>query len=160
MIDSFVEPANPANFVQESDRKIIEAKVHKISLNKDEYELIMEIDDKNYIQFKLTQINTIAFSYYESEFYLPTIMKLLTLINENMKEVFNFYEKVLSKNKVKLVYNIGKSSVFLNFVNIVNFDELVETNLEIKEVKLTNEEILKLLCNEAKSLKTQGTKKE
>ena len=164
MSEANKEPANPAvpaNLTNpQKDKKILETRTHKLQLNKDEYELTMGIDDSDYIHFKLRQTNSISSSYYTSNFDLITITKLLYVINKDIKDVFNFYDKVLAKNKVKLVYNKEKNLMLLNFTNIINFDELVETSLELKEVKLTTEEIFEIIFNEVKNLKDQGMTKD
>ena len=47
----------------------------------------------------------------------------------------------------------------LNFKNIINFDEEVDTNLELKEIKLKSEDMIYILFKEVQCLKTEMKKK-
>ena len=118
----------------------------------------MSITRDNYIQYKLIQKNTIPLSYYFFEYDLSTINKLLYVFFKEIKEIFNFYDKILNKNKVRLVLSKEKNKICLNFKNIINLDEEVETNLELKEIKLKKEEMINILFKEIFYLRTEMNK--
>ena len=118
----------------------------------------MILFDSNIIQFKLLQKNNIHFSYYIEEYDLENIKKKLFVFFNEMKEVYQFYNKVLLKNKVKLIFIKEENKMCLNFTNIINFDEEVETNLELKEIKLSQEEVFKVLVKEVIELKNKQNK--
>jgi len=102
-----------------------------------------------------------AYCYYIGEYDLSSINKILYVFFKDIKEIYKFYDKILKKNKVKLIHSPQKGIISLIFKNIINFDEEVETNLDLKEVKLNKDEILQNLINEVLFLKTQmGKNKE
>ena len=118
----------------------------------------MNITQDNYIQYKLIQKDTIALSYYFFEYDLSTLNKLLYVFYKEIKEIFNFYDKILKKNKVKLKLSKERNKIYLNFTNIINLDEEVDTNLELKEIKLEKEEIINILFKEVLCLKKEMRK--
>lgn len=121
----------------------------------------MSLLHNNLIQYKLIQKNTKGSCYYIEEYDLSSINKMLYVFFKDIKEIYNFYDKILKKNKVKLIYSLQKGIISLHFKNIINFDEEVETNLDLKEVKLNKDELLNNLINEILLLKTQmGKNKE
>jgi hypothetical protein len=132
-MEEAAKPALLTPTLEENEKKIIESKSYNLKLEQNEYELTMTITQDNYIQYKLIQKNTIALSYYFFEYDLSTINKLLYVFFKEIKEIFNFYDKILNKNKVRLVLSKEKSKIYLNFKNIINLDEEVETNLELKK---------------------------
>ena len=146
--------------IEKNNNKIIESISYILLLENNEYELTMSLIENNLIQYKLIQKNTISSSYYIAEYDLSTINKLLFVFFKDIKEIYNFYDKILKKNKVKLILSKEKNKINLNFKNIINFDEEVETNLELKEIKLNKDEILNKLINEVILLKTQIKNKE
>ena len=154
-----ITKTNPlTNYKSNANIKILESQFYKINLDKDEYELNMILYDSNIIQFKLIQKNNIPFSYYLEEFDLESIKKKLFVFFNEIKEVYQFYNKVLLKNKVKLIYIKEENKMCLNFINIINFNEEVETNLELKEIKLNQDEIFKVLVKEVIELKNKQNK--
>ena len=157
-MEEAAKPALLTPILEENEKKIIESKSYNLKLEQNEYELTMNITQDNYIQYKLIQKNTIALSYYFFEYDLPTINKLLYVFFKEIKEIFNFYDKILNKNKVRLVLSKEKSKIYLNFKNIINLDEEVETNLELKEMKLKKEDIINILFKEVLWLKTEMKK--
>ena len=132
--------------------KIIETRNYALSLMNEEYELTMNLTE-SFIVFKLTPKNIISSYYYQEKFDLPTITKLLFLVSKELKEVFIFYDKIINKQKVRLIQQKEKNIINLNFINIINFDEEVETNLELKQIKLTKDDLINILLNEINELK-------
>ena len=152
------EPATPANKNIES-KILIETKTYEISLDKDEYSLTLNLYKNNIIQFKLLQKDTIASSFFTEEFNLETINKLSFCFCQTLNEIFLFYDKILQKKKLKVIFLKEKNLMILNFKNIINLDEEVEANIELKEIKLNKEEIFNLLVNEVILLKKKEKNK-
>ena len=157
-MERITETKSITNYKNNANNKILESNIYKINIEKDEYELNMILFDSNIIQFKLLQKNNIPFSYYIEEYDLENIKKKLFVFFNEMKEVYQFYNKVLLKNKVKLIFIKEENKMCLNFTNIINFDEEVETNLELKEIKLSQEEVFKILVKEVIELKNKQNK--
>ena len=163
MNESIEAPAKPIIFEETKkveSRKILESKAYDLSFKKNEYELTINIYSNSFIEFKLIQKNVISSSYYIEEYNLETINKLSFLFCKEIKEVFQFYNKILQKNKIKLLYLKEKNKFCLNFKNIINFDEEIEINIELKEVKLNKDDIFQVLINEVILLKKEGNKNE
>jgi WD40 repeat protein len=76
-----------------------------------------------------------------------------------LNEIFLFYDKILQKKKLKVIFLKEKNLMILNFKNIINLDEEVEANIELKEIKLNKEEIFNLLVNEVILLKKKEKNK-
>ena len=141
------EPATPANKNKES-KILIETKTYEISVD-----ITLNLYKNNIIQFKLLQKDTIASSFFTEEFNLETINKLSFCFCQTLNEIFLFYDKILQKKKLKVIFLKEKNLMILNFKNIINLDEEVEANIELKEIKLNKEEIFNLLVNEEILLK-------
>ena len=148
------------NTKDEENQKITESKSYEIFLENEEYELIINLYDTSYIVFKLVQKNTILSFYYIEKYNLENINKFSYTFCKDMKEVFQFYNKILEKKKIQIKPSNDKNKICLNFKNIINFDEVVETNLELKQVKLSKDEIFEELIKEVIKLKKQGNKRE
>ena len=140
----------------ENEKDIIESKSYNLSLLNEEFELSMNLTNL-YIEFKLNKKNIICPYYYKEKFDLQNINKLLYTFFNELKEVFNFYDKIIINNKVKLI--LIKDNINLNFKNIINLDNEVETNLELKKIKINKDEILFILLNEVNLLKNKLNEK-
>ena len=81
---------------------IIDTKSHKLSLENEEYELIMTLGE-SYIEFKLVQKKVIPEFYYKAEYDLLSISKYLRYDFEDLKKAFIIYDKKLKDKKVKLI---------------------------------------------------------
>ena len=157
---SFQEITKPVKIISENEKdiKIIETKSYNLSLLNEEYELTMNLTNL-FIEFKLTEKNILSQYYYKEKFDLQTINKLLYTFFNEIKDVFNFYDKILINNKVKLILLKGKNAINLNFKNIINLDNEVESNLELKKSKINRDDILSILINEVNSLKNKLNEK-
>ena len=154
MENSLQGPAKPISKLNnEETQKVTETKIYEIKLEKEEFELFVNLYSLSYLEFKIIQKDTIPSSYYVEKYNLENINKASFTICNNLKEVFQFYCKILQKNKVKLLFSEQKSKIYLNFKNIINFDEEVEANIELKEVKLSKDEIFEELIKEVIKLK-------
>ena len=136
----------------ENEKDIIESKSYNLSLLNEEYELIMNINNI-YIEFKLMKKNIICPYYYKQKYDLENINKLLYTFFNEIKDVYNFYDKILIKNKVKLI--LIEDKINLNFKNIINLDNEIEINLEFKKIKINKDDILYNLINEVNILKNK-----
>ena len=157
MENSLESPAKPVSTLNnEESHKIIETKTFEIKLEKEEFELFLNVYD-SYLEFKVMQKDTIPTCYYIEKYSLESINKESFTFCNNLKEVFQFYCKILQKNKVRLLSSEEKNAICLNFKNIINFDEEIEANIKLKEVKLSKDEIFQELIKEVIKLK-KGTK--
>ena len=155
-MDDNIIAAKPASkSSNDINLKITESETYELLLEKDEIQLTMSLYDNTYIEFKLVPNNIIASSYYIAKYNLETLNKNLYIFCKNLKEVFQFFNKILQKKKINLLLSKDKSKIYMNFKNIINFDEQVETNLELNEVKLSKEEILQILIKEVFQSKKQ-----
>ena len=152
------EPATPVLPEKELDAKIIDSKIYNLLLANEEFELTINLT-KEFLEFKLQQKNIINDCYFKAKYDLPTLNKILFTFFKEIQEVFNFYDKILNKKKVKLIQMKDKNIINLNFKNIVNFDEEVETNLELEQIKLNKDDIFLILVNEVNSLKKKLSSK-
>ena len=83
------------------------------------------------------------------------ILKLPSQIYDNISKIFNFYEIGFEKNKIKLIEDKNKKIMVLSLKIPVGFEE-VESNIKLKEMKIANEEIIKILFDEIRQLKING----
>ena len=155
MDDNIIAPKPASTTSNDINLKITESETYDLLLEKDEIQLTMSLYDNSYIEFKLVPNNIIASNYYIAKYNLETINKKSYIFCKDLKEVFQFYNKILQKKKIDLLLSKDKSKINMNFKNIINFDEQVETNLELNEVKLSKEEILQILIKEVFQSKKQ-----
>ena len=147
-------PAKPICLSKdEENQKILETKSFEIKIENEEFELFLNVYDSSYIEFKVMQKDTIPTCYFIEKYNLENINKASYTFCKELKEVFQFYCKILQKNKVRLLFSKEKNQIYLNFKNIINFDEEVEANIELKEVKLSKDEIFQELIKEVIELK-------
>ena len=146
------EPATPILPDEEAHDKIIDTKTYSLPLLVHEYEFTVNLA-KEFLEFKVQQKNTITDCYYMVKLDLPTLNKKLFTFFKETKEVFMFYDKMIHKQKVKLVQMEEKDTINLYFKNIVNFDEEKETNIELEKYKLKKDDIYLIILNEINSLK-------
>ena len=130
----------------ESDPQI-QSKSYNISLLNEEFELSI-ILYKEYIQFKLQQKDIINNHYYKKEYNLETIHKLLFTSFKELKESFNFLDKIMNEKKVELIQGTEKNIIILNYKENKN-----ETKFELRQIKSTKDELFFNLLNEFNILK-------
>ena len=152
MEDDELGPPTPILPSKELEAKIIDTKIYSLSLSNQEFELIVNLTS-DFLEFKLQQKNIISYCYYKAKYDLISLNNKLFTFFKETKEVFTFYDKILNKKKVKLLEIKEKKTINLNFKNIVNFDEEVETNIELEQIKFNKDDIYLLLLNEVNSLK-------
>ena len=88
----------------DNEKIIIKEKIYQLFLDKDEYKLIMSINNLKEIIFSLTQLNIFTPYYYESTYSLQEINEISKLLDKtNIEDIFNYYdEELFTKKKVKL----------------------------------------------------------
>ena len=118
--------------------KSIDSKTYILSLANEEYELIMTLFE-SVIEFKLVPKNAISDFYYTEKFDLSTIneRKYLILPLEDLKKAFVKFDRQFNKKRVKLI-KLREDTINLNFRINVD-DEDLETNLELKQLKINKE---------------------
>ena len=129
---------------------IIDTKSHKLSLANVEYELTMTLGE-SYIEFKLVPKKDIPEFYYQAEFDLSSINQYLRAKFEDLKKAFIIYDKQLKDKKVKLI-KLREDSINLNLIRIDDFDEKFETNLELKQFRISSGDVNPILSNKLKEM--------
>ena len=100
-----------------NENKKIETKTYILPLNKEEYELTMNLWD-SVIEIKLKPKNIIYSAYYEEDFNLKDINKCLFTTFQELKEAFDFYADAFEQKKVKL---IKRGTIILYMKKIINY---------------------------------------
>ena len=137
--------------------EILESKEYELSIDNDAFILKMELLSNNLISFKINELKNLSSNYYYQEYKYDMLINILLLNNEfygNISKIYKFCDKAFTKNKVKLIKD-KENKIVLFFKNIVDYEE-IECKLDIFEIKLTNEEMLKTLFNEIKEIKLKG----
>ena len=60
----------------------------------------------------------------------------------------------------KLIKNQENNTINLNMKNIINFDKEMGTNLELKKIIVTKDELIQILLNEVNELKKKSNKQK
>jgi len=126
---------------------IIDKKAYILLLENKEYELLMTLFE-SVIEFKLEPKKLISDFYYSEKFDLSTIneKKYLVRTLEDLKMAFTRFDKLFNTKKVKLIKTRG-DTINLNFKITIMEDDEVETNLELKQIKIDKEEGYLMLSN-------------
>ena len=138
-----------------SPELLINSKNYEIKLDNDTYSLLMEIYSNDKLYFKLRKSNNIQLYQYIKEYKYNEILNLLLLHKkhyENLSKIFIFFDKAINNKKVKLVYNENKKVMILKLKRTLDLEEF-ESDIELNETKIQNEEIFKLLIEEINRLK-------
>lgn len=141
------ESVTPAPAIKPDENKDQMENSYELSLDYDTYLLIMKTLPDNKIHFKIRQINNLSFFYYEREYKYEEITKIFFLEKnyyDSISKIFKFYDIAITRKKVSLSYNKEENIIILSLKKVMDFDE-VECCLKLKEKKLTNEEMLKIL---------------
>ena len=126
---------------------IIDKKAYILLLENKEYELLMTLFE-SVIEFKLEPKKLISDFYYAEKFDLSTIneRKYLVKTLDDLKMAFTRFDKLFNNKKVKLIKTRG-DTINLNFKITIMEDDEVETNLELKQIKIDKEEGYLMLSN-------------
>jgi len=136
----------------DNEKIIIKEKIYQLFLDKDEYKLIMSINNLKEIIFSLTQLNIFTPYYYESTYSLQEINEISKLLDKtNIEDIFNYYdEELFTKKKVKLSDPEKKKEyIYLNYIIVVK-DKENTCKLELGK-KISEERVL--ICNEIEKMK-------
>ena len=137
--------------------KLLENKEYEFKLDNDIYLLKMELYSNGLISLNIRQINNLFFYYYYKEYSYDNLINLLFLAKEqydNILKIYKFCDKAISKNRVKLIKTNEKQMTLL-LKNIIEFEE-IDCKLDLNEMEITNEEMLKILFNEIREIKIKG----
>ena len=74
---------------------------------------------------------------------METINKLLFASFKELKESFNFLDKIMNEKKVELIQGTEKNIIILNYKENKN-----ETKFELRQIKSTKDELFFNLLNE------------
>ena len=137
------------------EKKIIKEKTYKLSLNKDEYQLNMSINNLDQITFYATLNNKVTLYYYESTYDLKEIIDKSKVVDKkDIREIFDFYDKTLFQiNEITLKLSKQKDYMYLIFNTIVNNGEKKECKIELRRNKFETDIILEKVIRENESIK-------
>ncbi len=144
--------------ILEENNKILESRKYNLFLIDEEYELTMNLYEL-FIEFILTPLKIISPFYYKEKFDLQSINKNLFAFFKELKEAFIFYDDAIKKKKVNLIKQKISNIINLNMKNINLLNEEVNTNLELKQIKLKNDDLIIVLLNEINELKNKLNEK-
>ena len=106
-----MEEYEPETEVEENIRHI-----YNLVVLDEEYELSMNIND-SFLEFKLQLKNIIVDFYFQSKYDLKTLNKLLFTSFKGIKDVFNFFDKLLNDKKINLI-KLKNIIIYLNFISL------------------------------------------
>ena len=153
-VENVTPEQNEQNFVAEK-------KDYKLSLDNDTFQLAIETFLNGNINFKITQLNQISESFFNKKYSFDEILqKLYSPKNfyENISNVLKFINMSISEKKVILIKD-KEQKIQLCIKKMIDYKE-VDCIIELDEIKLNNDEILQLLLNELKEIKSHGVGKE
>ena len=134
------------------ENKNLDAKSYNLSLDKENYELIMTLNE-SFIEFKLKSKNDISDFYYNEKFDLSTInnMNYLIIPLSDLKKAFKNFDALLNEKKTKLIKK-REETINLHFqINLMG--EELESNLELKKYKINKEDAYPILLKEINEMK-------
>ena len=150
-----MEAAIPIGEQKEQNQLIIN-KSYKLELNKDKYLLTIEIYSDETLILQLEKINEISFYYYKKKYTYEELMDALILHKKyykNISKIYNFIDTAITKNKLSLIKQENELKILLK--KNQEFDE-IDCYLNLDEIEITKDEMLKRLFNEIKQIKLEG----
>ena len=144
---------------KEKNIKILDSRSFNLSLDDTVFELTMNLSE-TFIQFKLIPKNSNASYCYKENYDLSAMNKNLFGFFKELKKSFEVYSQILKDNKVKLVSDKEKNTMKLNYKTIINYNEEVETNLELKKFDLTKDDLYPILLNQVNEMQKELSKRE
>ena len=142
---------------QKEQNGLIETKNYKLNLDNDTFLLTIETFPNENIEFKVKQINELSISYFYKKYYFEEILQKLYLykeFNKNISNILKFIDASISQNKMILIKDKEKK-IKLSLKRIIDLNE-IDCIIELDEIKLKNEELVQLLFNEMKEIKSKG----
>jgi hypothetical protein len=151
-MEDFIPETVEPEYEIEKENIIIETKSYDLLLLNEKFELIINLYNA-FLEFKLQQKDIIQNCYYREKYDIQTINELLNFSFKTIRKAFDFYDKALNEKKVTLIRGENNNIIKLNYKTILNLEKEVETNIELKQIKLTKDEINAILLDEINSLK-------
>ena len=142
---------------QKEQNGLIETKNYKLNLDNDTFLLTIETFSNDNIEFKVKQINELSISYFYKKYSFEEILQKLYLykeFNKNISNILKFIDASISQNKMILIKDKEKK-IKLSLKRIIDLNE-IDCIIELDEIKLKNEELVQLLFNEMKEIKSKG----
>ena len=142
---------------QKEQNGLIETKNYKLNLDNDTFLLTIETFPNENIDFKVKQINELSISYFYKKYSFEEILQKLYLykeFNKNISNILKFIDASISQNKMILIKDKEKK-IKLSLKRIIDLNE-IDCIIELDEIKLKNEELVQLLFNEMKEIKSKG----
>ena len=148
---------SPSN--NEKNIKILDSRSFNLSLDDTVFELTMNLSE-TFIEFKLIPKNSNASYCYKENYDLSAMNKNLFGFFKELKKSFEVYSQILKDNKVKLVLDKEKNIMKLNYKTIINYNEEVDTNLELKRFELTKDDLYSILLNQVNEMQKELSQRE
>ena len=161
-MDDNNEAPTPYPNLNIQSQALLESKKYKFKLEEDSYSLLMEITSDNSIKFNLINIKNISLYNYINEYTYDRITDLFILHKEHYKDinkVFQFFDKAITNDKIKLNYDKNNHKMILSLKRIVDFDE-IESKLILNENKIPNDDMINYLIKEMNKIKNENKEKE
>ena len=161
-MDDNNEAPTPYPNLNIQSQALLESKKYKFKLEEDSYSLLMEITSDNSIKFSLINIKNISLYNYINEYTYDRITDLFILHKEHYKDinkVFQFFDKAITNDKIKLNYDKNNHKMILSLKRIVDFDE-IESKLILNENKIPNDDMINYLIKEMNKIKNENKEKE
>ena len=143
--------------INQNINDLLESKEYELILDKDTYFLKMELYSNNLITLYIRQINNLTFNSYFIEYKYDKLLDLLLLNKksyDNISKIYNLFDKAFTMKSIKL-FKKKEKKIILLFKYIIDFKEM-ECMLCLNEMKISNEEMIKILFNEIREIKLKG----
>jgi len=137
-----------------------EVKTYLLKMNNNSYILTMKIKQNEKIEFQLRPVNNFSNMYYSKEFNFEELIKQLLLSNDsynNVTKIFKYYDSELLKNNISLIPS--EKSIKLFQKKLIDSKE-EEINLALDEIKLSIDEMLKMLYDDIMEAKLKSINEE
>ena len=156
-----VIPAMPAIPVANVDNlETIETKEYKLNLDKDIYSLKIETFTNGNINFKVRQKNSIPTSYFIKTYNFEDILQKLYLFKEhhdNITKILKYIDTSIFQQKLNLIKENNK--IKLSLKKVIDYEE-IHCILELDEIKVNNDDLIKIMIDEIKELQSKEKEKE
>ena len=143
----------------EKNIKILDSRSFNLSLDDTLFELTMYLSE-TFVEFKLMPKNSNSSYCYKENYDLSAMNKNLFGFFKELKKSFEVYSQILKDNKVKLVLDKEKNIMKLNYKTIINYNEEVDTNLELKRFELTKDDLYPILLNQVNEMQKELSQRE
>ena len=155
------EPAKPIlqaeNMTPKLPNEKAETRNYKLTLDKENFSLLIETDTNGSICFKVKQLDNISLSYFTKSYSYEDIIHKLVLFKDyydSLSKVLTFIDTSIAQNKMILKKD-KDNNIKLSLKKVIDYQEL-ECIIDLEEKKLKNDEVVKLLFDEVKELKSKN----